>query len=265
MWQTITALFQEYIGTGLIFSWFLVILCYLWVKEKRKYLRVIFIYMPLVLLAIFFNPWLGGLFYRYVAEDIYYRILWLLPVTVVISYGIVHLFHHLSERKKPIFIILCVGLILVSGRYIYGDVHFQKAENIYHMPQSVVEICDFIAVDGREVMAAFPKEMIPFVRQYDPTVCMPYGREVQLEMWGNHNPFYEAMDASILDVGELTRMAREEGCHFVIVSGTKEKVGTFQEYGFKLLATFQHYEVYGDQENVPVLMNDAHSLSIKIV
>ena len=40
-------LFQEYMGTGLIMIWFLVSLLYLWVTEKRKYIRILFVYVPL--------------------------------------------------------------------------------------------------------------------------------------------------------------------------------------------------------------------------
>ena len=43
-------LFQEYMGTGLIMIWFLVSLLYLWVTEKRKHIRILFVYVPLVLL-----------------------------------------------------------------------------------------------------------------------------------------------------------------------------------------------------------------------
>ena len=52
-------LFQEYMGTGLIVLWFLVSLLYLWLTEKRKYIRVMFLYVPLVLLLVFFNPLLA--------------------------------------------------------------------------------------------------------------------------------------------------------------------------------------------------------------
>jgi hypothetical protein len=246
-------------GTGLIFTWFLVMLCYLLLREKRKYLRVVFVYMPLVILALFFNPWLGTIFYRYVAEEIYYRILWLLPVTVVIAYGIVHIYGSLTGRKKALFIPVCFLLIMLGGKYIYGDVHFHKAENLYHVPQSVVDICDYIEVEGREVMAAFPSEMLPFVRQYSPVVCMPYGRETQLDLWGNHNPFYEAMNAPVLDVPELVRMARENGCHFLIVSKEKTKEGDFRFYQFELLTTIRGYEIYRDAENIPVLFEVVES------
>ena len=70
-------LFQEYMGTGLIVLWFLVSLLYLWLTEKRKYIRVMFLYVPLVLLLVFFNPLVAKIVSQMADGEIYYRILWL--------------------------------------------------------------------------------------------------------------------------------------------------------------------------------------------
>ena len=80
-------LFQEYMGTGLIVLWFLVSLLYLWLTEKRKYIRVMFLYVPLGLLLVFFNPLVAKSVSQMADGEIYYRILWLLPVTPVIAFG----------------------------------------------------------------------------------------------------------------------------------------------------------------------------------
>ena len=79
-------LFQEYMGTGLIMIWFLVSLLYLWVTEKRKHIRILFVYVPLVLLLVFFNPLVVKIISGLADGEIYYRILWLLPVTPVVAF-----------------------------------------------------------------------------------------------------------------------------------------------------------------------------------
>ena len=43
-------------GTGLIVGWFLIALIYLLLKEKRKHIRILFVYVPIILLLLFFNP-----------------------------------------------------------------------------------------------------------------------------------------------------------------------------------------------------------------
>lgn len=66
-------LFQEYMGTGLIMIWFLISLLYLWLTEKRKHIRVMFLYVPLVLLFVFFNPLVAKLVSGLADGEIYYR------------------------------------------------------------------------------------------------------------------------------------------------------------------------------------------------
>ena len=80
------ALFRDYMGTGMIVIWYLIALLYLWMKEKRRYMRILFIYMPVVLLVLYFNPLFAQLVYKVTGDEVYYRILWLLPITVVIAY-----------------------------------------------------------------------------------------------------------------------------------------------------------------------------------
>ena len=63
MWNDVVVLFREYMGTGLIVIWYLLSLVYLFVKEKRKPLRVLFLYVPVILLLLYFNPLLAQIVY----------------------------------------------------------------------------------------------------------------------------------------------------------------------------------------------------------
>ena len=103
-------LFQEYMGTGLIMIWFLVSLLYLWLTEKRKHIRVMFLYVPFVLLLVFFNPLMAKVIASMADGEIYYRILWLLPVTPVVAFGTVSFCGKLSGRKKYVGITAAVCL-----------------------------------------------------------------------------------------------------------------------------------------------------------
>ena len=133
-------LFQEYMGTGLIMIWFLVSLLYLWVTEKRKYIRILFVYVPLVLLLVFFNPVVAKIISGLADGEIYYRILWLLPVTPVVAFTAVSLCGKLRGYLKYVGITAALILFMLSGSLIYRNPYFQKAENVYHVPQSVVDI-----------------------------------------------------------------------------------------------------------------------------
>ncbi len=234
--------FQKYCGTGLLVSWFLVAWLYLLLKEKRKERRVLFVYMPAVMLAVFFNPLFYRIFGNLTEEAIYFRFLWILPITVVIAYCVVQVSDLLKGTQKVIFGVLAAVMIMYSGKLVYTNPLFAKAENKYHMPQEVVEICDMIRVEGREVMAAFPEEFLLYVRQYSPYVCMPYGRESM----SNYDAFLDVMESDKVIVEELAAQSKPRGCHYVIFSKKQQFVGDMEAFDYQIFGEVGEYVIYED-------------------
>lgn len=244
-------LFREYMGTGLIVIWFLLSLLYLFLKEESKQLRILFVYVPVILLLLFFNPLFAGFLAEYMGDEIYYRILWLLPVTVVIAYTCVSIGGRLSGQKRTVWAVGSVLLAVVSGTYIYSNVYFSPAENEYHVPDRVVNICDAIELPGREVTAVFPLEMIQYVRQYSPVVCMPYGREVLVEgwnEWATQHELCEAMEADVVDAALLGRLAVEYGCIYIVLESGQEMKGNLADAGYEWFCETDGYTVYRNSE-----------------
>lgn len=246
MWNEVIILFREYMGTGLIIGWFLLAVIYLLFREKRKHIKLLFVYVPIVLLLLFFNPLFAKIVYSFVGEEIYYRILWLIPITVVIAYSIVHLYGTLKGRFRILFACVCGALVIASGSYIYSNPYFQKAENLYHVPQSVADICDAIEVEGREVMAVFPVEMLQYVRQYSPVVCMPYGREQTVVRWNIYDELYQMMEAEVIDASRLAELAKERLCHYIILPQEQKIDGNLLQYDYILFDTIDGYDIYQD-------------------
>lgn len=248
MWNVATDLFREYAGTGLIVILYLLSLIYLWAKEKRKYIRILFLYVPVILLLLYFNPLFAEVLYRLAEGEIYYRILWLLPVTVTIAFTAVEIYSQLRDGHRILFGLAAAAGIIVSGSYIYNNPYFQKAENLYHMPESVVHICDAIAVSGREVQAVFPLELVQFVRQYDPTICMPYGREVTVERWVGGSELAAEMEKESIDLNRFAPLAKEEGCHYVILPEDKSMIGSPADYNWEVFGRTDGYVIYRDMD-----------------
>ena len=235
--------FQKYSGSGLMLCWFVVAWLYLFVKEKKKDRRVMFVYAPAVVLIIFFNPLFYKVFAGVTDEAIYFRFLWLLPVSPVIAYAIISIYNELAGRRRTTFAIVSLFLIVVSGKLIYANPLYSRAENPYHVPQAVVNICDAIEVEGREVMAAFPEEFLYYVRQYSAVVCMPYGREVFME---TYNELHQLLLQEEIDVEKAVPLLKQYGCHYVIFSESKILQGSFEDYGYVLVNTIDGYKIYQD-------------------
>ena len=247
------SLFREYMGTGLIVIWFLLSLLYLYLKEEQKQIRILFVYVPVITLLLFFNPLFAGILAKVVGDDIYYRILWLLPMTVVIAYTCIQIASNLKGRKRKVFAVASLVLAMASGSYIYNNPYFTKAQNLYHVPDSVVHICDAIELPGREVMAVFPLEMVQYVRQYSPVVCMPYGREILVEAWNEwaiENELCEEMEAEVIDAAILGPLAKENGCIYITLPQTKTVKGSFLETGYEVFLETDGYVVYRNESMI---------------
>lgn len=236
-------IFHDYMGTGLLMIWYLLAVAWLFLKEKRKPVRILFLYLPGMVLLFFFNPLLFALYERVLKSETYFRMLWLLPVSATLGYCIVAFLRELSGKKKLLFGGISVVAIMVTGTLVYQNPLFTKAENRYHVPWEVVEICDRISIDGREVMAAFPEEFLLYVRQYTAAVCMPYGRQ---NMQDTYDEFYLLMLRKEIPVSEMAALAKEELCHYVIVSRKKVLVGNMQDYGYELFGEVGDYLIYRD-------------------
>ena len=199
-------------------------------------------YMPAVLLLLFFNPIFYKVFGNLTEDAIYFRFLWLLPITMVIAYTVIKIYSTLNGAKKYVFVLLSFVLIMFSGRLVYLNPLFERAENPYHVPQEVIEICDMIEVEGREVVAAVPREFILYVRQYSATVCMPYGRDV----FSYYDPFYAMMNEAVIEVEKLAELAKQAGCHYIVLNEEKELDGNLEDFSYEVFGKVDDYVIYRD-------------------
>lgn len=238
--------FQKYMGTGLIVIWFLLALVYLFFHEKRKPRRILFVYAPIVTLLLFFNPLFSRLLCAVMGDAVYFRTCWLLPIILEIAYCVAEIAGRLKGRRAVSFVAAAFLIIMVSGKLVYTNPLYSLAENIYHVPDSVVHVCDAIRTPGREVMAAMPGEMLLYVRQYSPYVCMPYGREV---IMGEPNEFYEIMEENeYVDLERLVPLAREAGCHYIVLGRDRKVKGDTADYGWTVFMEIDGYIIYRDNE-----------------
>lgn len=246
IWNDILQIYSEYIGTGIMMALFFASLFYLWVGEKEIQRKLVFLYFTICILVLFFSPWFAWLIYENLDSEIYYRILWLMPVTIVIAYAGGRVVLQLKGYRRFVAMAGACIILAVSGDYVYDNIYYSKAENAYHVPDTVIEICDEIMVEGREVKAVFPLTMLQYVRQYTPYVCMPYGREMIVERWKIYNEMYEVYEANVPIAQTLAETARRYGCHYIIIDEKREMDGVLTDYEFELKKVIDGYEIYVD-------------------
>ena len=203
--------------------------------------RVLFVYAPVCLLLIFLFPFTCRIYARLFEGETFYRLLWLLPQYASIAWALLKL--------KPFYLSLGVGalLIILCGRYSYQGIYMDTAENPYHLPQAVIEVCDAILPEnGDMVCAVFPDEMLHFVRQYSSRIIMPYGREAIVDSWGADNPFHRLMLEGSIEMGELSVTAKGFHCNYLITHEGQEFQEPPESYGYVREGVIKGYEIWRD-------------------
>lgn len=241
---------SQYMGTGMLFQLLLASVMYLGFCMKQKEEKSALVWFPVYALLIYFCPiWIVYMRLRSDGE-ILYRILWLIPVAVVVSYAAVQYIYLFPARKQIIAVLMVIVLFVLSGKYIYSNKQYKKAENAYHIPQVVIDICDDIVVPGREIGACFPIELVQYVRQYTAYVCQPYGRDNLI--WGMAYDGYSKvgviLSKNVVDTEELVDELRLVTIPYLILNKDTELTTDLSEYDFKKVKVVQNYVVYLDNQ-----------------
>ena len=250
-------IFYAYFGNIWLILLYLAAVIHLWFTEKRKEIRILLIYYPLLGSLLFLCP----LTYRYLkavtGESTYYRLLWLLPMGLTIAYGIVKLITGIRKISVRIAAtLLCMALLCGTGAYVYANPYFSVAENRFHIPAAVQNLCDRIGKPGREIPAAFPPYLMNYVRQYDATIRMPYGRDSQVEAEGwkkypEQAEFCDAMSQPVLDCARIAELAKASNTYYVIVHRYHPLEGAFEDYGYDPVANVDDYVIYYMRDAYP--------------
>ena len=253
--KEILTIFMDYCGSGIYPFLFLLSLVYLFVTEKDRKIRLVLLEASAVILVLFFFP-LFKMGMDLVEEaGTYYRILWLLPMTVVTAYAGVRLI----ARHTRIGLVLLAAVCILGGEYVYDNINVSKAENRYHMPAEVPAICDLImpAEDEERVWAVFPSELLQYVRQYTSDIQMPYGREMLVASWDHtEHPLYALMEAETIHIDLVAELLDDYGVQYLILNKARPVEGEPSEYGLEKIGEIGGYDVLRNTD-VPIYKRNA--------
>lgn len=240
-------IFKNYMGfheNGYLAGIYLFALLYLWLTEKNKQRRAVFVYAPTLLLVMFFCPLFRKAFVRILDDsETYYRLLWLLQMSLVSAYGIIRL---CGRHRRIGLAVMCVA-IAACGHYVYDSEYITRAENAYHLPQEAIDIVDLIEPEEGRITVLVPADLIYYVRQYSTNIELPYGREMLVSRWDYYHAMYEAMEkAEVIETESFTELTRTYPCSYVVLKEDRKTEEPLTEYGFILYDRVGEYLIYKD-------------------
>lgn len=246
-------IFKLYTGLKFLVLLFAVAWAYLLLTEKDKRIRLMFVYAPLLILLLFLCPISRKAFVAVGLDgETYYRVLWTIPMGVITVYAMCKLF----GKHKKIGLIVTAAMIMLCGSYVYNSQYISKAENLYHIPDTVIDICELIEPEHEDahVMVVVPEELVYYVRQYNSKIKMPYGREMIASQWDYYHPVHEAMEETeVLVLADLLEATRKEYCQYIVISPTRQVKEKPEELGLICLAEIDGYRVYKDPATAAVV------------
>ena len=149
--------------------------------EKRREVRVVLGWLPLLFLLVIYNPLFGQVLSRVIPSKSWAylsRLFTFVPLFYVVAHGAVLLLSRLKDGAKFLCVCLLGAVIALSGESVYHQYWMRPAANAEKAQTDAVEMVDLLRSQGENLCVAAPQEVSVYLRQLDANLLTPYGRYV---------------------------------------------------------------------------------------
>lgn len=243
------SIWNSYWGDGYVqYLLLIAVICLLIWKRKENSIRQILPYVFTVLL-LFLCPLSARVIQKCIGQDVYWRVLWLLPATLVIALACAEFLHiRMSRPIRFITVLLLTGLTVFCGKTLLDSGQYVKVHNYQKVPDEVAHICNMIREDAgeSEVCLATDENISPYIRVYDPSITMPYGRRGKGAITKNTLALYRAVHPEgRVKYKQIARLASASGCNYLaIVLNDRFKQSYVEQFGYQQIGTVNNYGIF---------------------
>lgn len=243
--------YRDFNETGMYMALYYVALLYLWLFDKEKEQRNILLYPALIMLSIVFNPiiiehvWLQ-MFDKYTLPRIYF----ILPILATIAYVATTLVRGQTNTKKKLTLTFSLLLLFIfCGRYKITNEYRVQAENQYKIPQTVVEISDYIMAENETPLIIAPRSVFNYFRQYSSKINLLYGEDAENERIMMPDDLKKRVYKTLLlenpDFELVMEAAQKWNCDYIIFDTTINHMETraLKENNMEIMKEFDRYLV----------------------
>lgn len=163
-------------GTGFLILYLLALLLILYAGSRRE--RTLFIPQAVILLITVYNPLFPILLDRiFDVNSEYYRFFWITPVVILVPYAAVKLISGAGSHRA-VTVVLVAAMFAAGANPVFAG-GLKISENIYKVPDELIQICEMIHEDSGSEYARvfFEYEYNMEARQYDPRILLCVDRE----------------------------------------------------------------------------------------
>lgn len=242
-WNIIKTATEWYFSNGYIWVLFLIAVIFSVLFSKNKNCLYLTWYTIIYSVCVL-NPCSAIVLSKLGMDGVYWRCFWMLPIGCIIAYMFTDIATKISKNViKGIMVIASVAVIIFSGKQIYTTENFQLAENIYKIPEKVIDVYEYME-SGDTVFA--PADVIVWLRTYTSDIYLPVGRQ-EYYFGGNEEKIELISQMSgeePLNVGYVAELALKYGCNCIVVNKNQVMDGDWRAYNYTLVGETDEYLVY---------------------
>lgn len=228
--------------------------------RKKKEARLLTGY-TVILLVLFFFPLTAGIMQKCIGSDVYWRVLWLLPVTVLLAYtgtALVERTGLMAKKGKGLLqglvLLVCVAAVGISGKSVWSEDNYVQVHNYQKVPDGVAQVCSLISdqmEDGETVCVAADDYMAAYIRVYQPDFYMPYSRAGKGSQHYSSMRLYQELTSPDPDVKKVVKAAKRLDCNYLVFAlPVQEKQEYLENKGYHLIGTVNQYGVFKLEQQI---------------
>lgn len=247
--ETAIQCYRAYMGTGMYLTlyWCAILFLMLLAYKKRDLLsKKIVIYTALITI-IYWCPLSSGFLLKFLTgHNVYCRMFWMLPISAVIAYVAVYAIKSADKHNRNIItFLLAMGIIVLSGKYMFTETNFPAASNMAKLPESVPGICETIEADAQgydieSMKAIVENDLVCYIRQYDGNILMNYGRYGLTE----ENEYVSVLNAEVFDSAALLSLAMNSQSNYLVLKNSKDLSAAVENDSCRVVGECGEYVVY---------------------
>ena len=212
---------NAYNGTGMMMALYFIALMIIVFYCKDKNVKKALILPSVLLIAVMylFVPMFDT--FKYYLKFYDGRMFWMLITPIIISIGFTYFIMGIEDGKlKVLALVLIIPISLYCGEFQISNAMFKKAENAYRLPQSSVDITEYVTSEMDS-----PKLIVPYTiahpfRQISTDVYLLYGEDATSgRIWGASGEFRllcEEMEHVTPDLNVIMPVARENNVDYIL-------------------------------------------------
>lgn len=172
-------------GDHFLLFWVSLLGLILWNKKNNQKINLFLVIYSSILMIIFICPITAKIIMEYcVGYSVYWRMLWLLPYVGIIAYTATNIVFDMNTKVKKATAFLGIFiLIAAAGTNVYSLISIDPTAGAAKIPPKVGVLCEELQQYSEnhgisEIKVVMPDDCTPYIRQYDASIQMPYGRNI---------------------------------------------------------------------------------------